>query len=118
VPRLDYAGMHRADRDFVDSVARDAHEGVVVRFRGCRGEARQRLAQRVPAGWPRGVSQPWTLVRIVGRHAGEVERRALHARRRREDHMQSGAARACVLHSQRQHQQARVGEERGVGRGG
>ena len=77
----------------------------------------QTVVQRKFVRAPGGVTQPGTPVRIVGPHAGQVERCALHACRRWEQVLQAGVWASRRRHSQRRHEHSRVREQRGARRG-
>ena len=79
VAGLDDARMHRPDRHFVHAVAFDAHEMVVVHGGRRFGDRRVALRrQRMKLRGPRGVTQPWSLVRSLST-AGHAGRRPLAA---------------------------------------
>jgi hypothetical protein len=85
VSRLDRAGVHRTDRDFVHAFAFDADELVVVSRRRCAG-AGEIPAQGEFFARPCAMAQPSTRVgrlcaRACGANAHEIESGSLHASR-------------------------------------
>ena len=106
VPRLDDAGVDRADGDFMHTIAFDTHEGVVLVV--CL-ELRVRcvVAQRIVVGRPVGVAQPRALIGLTadivcadGHGAEHVHHRPLHAVSRRKDRHKVGEERFGGVHRQ------------------
>ena len=102
MPRLDGAGVDRADRDLVHAFALDPDERIVVR-RGLEVNLPARgvvevLAQRKHASRPGPVPQPLAVIGAALRmHAEQIIGGALHAVGGREQVRKPGIARVLAL---------------------
>ena len=107
MPRLDRAGVHRPDRDFMHAVAFDKDEGIVVGLRREAFLAGVLDAQREVVGRPRAVAQPRAGVGgVLGVDADEVVGGALHADCRDEEARDVWVGRAHNVESELRPQQA------------
>jgi hypothetical protein len=96
---LDDAGVHRADGYLVHTVAVDPHERIFL-LAGLPFRRRSEIApQRILVDRPARHPRPWALIIGVAGDAQEVERRALHPVRGREDRRDVG--KMCVGVGQR-----------------
>ncbi len=116
---LDDARMHGPDRDLVHTVARHAHERIVIRRRRAVARVVDRARrERLVLARPRRVPQPRPHVRVERRDAGEVRGRALHPRRRRKIVREPGVRHLAVVQLEIDDERGAVAEECGVHGGG
>ncbi len=96
VSRFDDARMHRSDRDLVHTIAADTHERIILLAGPPLRRDFEVAPQRELVDRPRRLPQPGPLVVGVALNAQNVEIRALHAVRCREDRRQVRIARLAV----------------------
>ena len=95
VTRFDDAGMHRADGNFMDAIALDPHERVIV-DRSLRRRWHRIGGQRERVPGPGRMAQPRPCVMTCRTQAAEIEHRSLHAAGRREHVLDAGAVAGVI----------------------